>query len=124
MGQPPTLEDLAFGPVRSDHHPHPHLHHHHPSPPSPTAVVAAAATTVRAAGPSAADRLSALMAPLLATAATAAVVVYSISKALEYPELFGANGRNRAALFAVNALIVVVGCAAVAWSVSNGAAGW
>lgn len=112
MGQL-TLEDLAFGPVRTD-------------PPPPPPIVAASVSTPAAAGvpsPSVSDRLSALMVPMLATAATAAVVVYSISKSLEYPELFAVDGRNRAALFVVNALVVVVGCAAVAWSISNGSVG-
>lgn len=60
------------------------------------------------------------MLAIVATMATAAVVVYSISKSLEYPELFAVNDRNRMGLFIVNVLAVIVGSAVVAWSTVGG----
>lgn len=86
------------------------------------AAVAWSAVSVNVAAPSSystADRVSRLMLPLLATAAVAAVAVYSISKSLEYPELFRCKG-YRTGLSSVNALAAVVGGLTVAWSVGAG----
>jgi hypothetical protein len=53
------------------------------------------------------------MLPLLVTAVVVGVVLYSLSKTLEYTELFTGNDRYRAGLFAVNAAAIMVGSVVV-----------
>jgi len=53
------------------------------------------------------------MLPLLVTAVVVGIVLYSLSKTLEYTELFTGNDRYRAGLFVVNAVAIVVGSVVV-----------
>ncbi len=56
------------------------------------------------------------MLPLLVTLGVVLVVLYSLSKSLEYTELFATNERYRMGLFAVNATAVVFGSLIVAYT--------
>ncbi len=60
-----------------------------------------------------ADRISGIMLPTLVTLGVMLIVLYSLSKSLEYTELFVANHRYRMGLFGVNAAAVVIGCIVV-----------
>jgi hypothetical protein len=59
------------------------------------------------------------MLPVLVTAVVVGVVLYSLSKTLEYTELFTGNDRYRAGLFAVNAAAVVIGSVVVSAAASG-----
>jgi hypothetical protein len=59
------------------------------------------------------------MLPILVTAVVVGVVLYSLSKTLEYTELFTGNDRYRAGLFAVNAAAIAVGSIVVAAAARN-----
>lgn len=56
------------------------------------------------------------MLPLLVTLGVVLVVLYSLSKSLEYTELFAANERYRMGLFTVNAVAVIFGSLVVAFT--------
>ncbi len=121
-----TLEDIAFGQVETPPLTLPMgLHHGMPLSPAPALVprmegslpmhhtkrqtLLPPTETYTADRLTLAEYVSSLMLPLLVTLGVVLIVLYSLSKTLEYTELFAANERYRMGLFAVNALAVVVG---------------
>lgn len=137
-----SLEDIAFGRVESSSPSMPTgLHHGMPfSPPPPPPPVPRVVEGSHHAKRQAlllptetygnttdrltlADYVSSLMLPLLVTLGVVLIVLYSLSKTLEYTELFAANERYRMGLFAVNALAVIVGSLVVSATATVGHGG-
>lgn len=137
-----SLEDIAFGRLESSTPSMPMgLHHGMPLPPPPVAAAAAAVAPPphhakrQTLLPSTetyenatdrltlADYVSSLMLPLLVTLGVVLIVLYSLSKTLEYTELFAANERYRMGLFAVNALAVIAGSLVVSATATVGHGG-
>lgn len=66
------------------------------------------------------ERAASCMLPACAVVALALVVVYSLTKAIEYQDLFQSNRRYRYGLFAVNVVGVVLTSLVVAYGVASG----
>lgn len=69
--------------------------------------------------PCSTDRAAGLMFPLVVTAALVLTVTYSLTKSIQYPELFRSDARYRTGLLLANGGIIAVCVALVAYSVAE-----
>ena len=98
---PPSLEDQVFGLDTAE------------APPSP----AAAADAGKPPGPSpaAVDPVTRLMVPVVVVCVLLGVSLWSISKSMQYNEIFSVNPRYQYGLYAVNVTVVLLAVATLCY---------